>query len=90
VSRVIFLLSQPSMSWLTPPVMNSVGQRGCNVVAAAMIDRLVHHAEARTLPGDSYRTRAAANCSPKTAAPTDKKRINECPPARQAANCFSL
>ncbi|MGW4652646.1 ATP-binding protein [Kitasatospora sp. NPDC004289] len=27
------------------------------VVAAAMIDRLVHHAEVRTLTGDSYRTR---------------------------------
>jgi DNA replication protein DnaC len=28
-----------------------------DVVAAAMIDRLVHHAEVRTLTGDSYRTR---------------------------------
>lgn len=28
-----------------------------DVVAAAMIDRLVHHAEVRTLAGDSYRTR---------------------------------
>lgn len=28
-----------------------------NVVAAAMIDRLVHHAEVLTLTGDSYRTR---------------------------------
>jgi DNA replication protein DnaC len=27
-------------------------------VAAAMIDRLVHHAEVLTLTGDSYRTRA--------------------------------
>jgi DNA replication protein DnaC len=29
-----------------------------DVVAAAMIDRLVHHAEILTLTGDSYRTRA--------------------------------
>ncbi|MEU6093150.1 ATP-binding protein [Streptomyces sp. NPDC047085] len=28
------------------------------VVAAAMIDRLVHHAEVLTLTGDSYRTQA--------------------------------
>ncbi|CAN5377735.1 hypothetical protein BH09ACT9_BH09ACT9_35930 [soil metagenome] len=27
-----------------------------DVVAAAMIDRLVHHAEVLTLSGDSYRT----------------------------------
>lgn len=27
-----------------------------NVVAAAMIDRLVHHAEVLTLSGDAYRT----------------------------------
>lgn len=31
---------------------------GDEVVAAAMIDRLVHHARALTLAGDSYRTRA--------------------------------
>ena len=30
---------------------------GDDVVAAAMIDRLVHHAEVMTLTGDSYRTR---------------------------------
>lgn len=29
-----------------------------DVIAAAMIDRLVHHAEVLTLTGDSYRTRA--------------------------------
>lgn len=29
-----------------------------DVVAAAMIDRLVHHAEVLTLAGDSFRTRA--------------------------------
>ena len=29
-----------------------------DVVAAAMIDRLVHHAEVLTLSGDSYRTRS--------------------------------
>ncbi len=31
---------------------------GDEIVAAAMIDRLVHHAEVLTLSGDSYRTRA--------------------------------
>lgn len=31
---------------------------GDDIVAAAMIDRLVHHAEVLTLAGDSYRTRA--------------------------------
>ncbi len=30
-----------------------------DVVAAAMIDRLVHHAEVLTLTGDSYRTRSS-------------------------------
>jgi len=30
---------------------------GDEIVAAAMIDRLVHHAEVLTLTGDSYRTR---------------------------------
>lgn len=29
---------------------------GDDVVAAAMIDRLVHHSEVLTLSGDSYRT----------------------------------
>jgi len=29
-----------------------------DIVAAAMIDRLVHHAEVLTLTGDSYRTRS--------------------------------
>lgn len=28
-----------------------------DIIAAAMIDRLVHHAEVLTLDGDSYRTR---------------------------------
>jgi DNA replication protein DnaC len=31
---------------------------GDEVIAAAMIDRLVHHAEVLTLAGESYRTRA--------------------------------
>ena len=31
---------------------------GDEVLAAAMIDRLVHHTEVLTLAGDSYRTRA--------------------------------
>jgi hypothetical protein len=36
-----------------------------DVVAAAVIDRLVHHAEVLTLTGDSYRTRqrVARTCS---------------------------
>ena len=29
-----------------------------DIVASAMIDRLVHHAEVLTLAGDSYRTRS--------------------------------
>ena len=36
-----------------------------DIVAAAMIDRLVHHAEVLTLTGDSYRTANAASCSPR-------------------------
>jgi DNA replication protein DnaC len=32
-----------------------------DVVAAAMIDRLIHHAEVLTLTGDSYRTRQRRN-----------------------------
>ncbi|MFI8392669.1 ATP-binding protein [Streptomyces sp. NPDC085540] len=32
------------------------GETVSDVVAAAMIDRLVHHAEVLTLTGDSYRT----------------------------------
>ncbi|WP_275562909.1 MULTISPECIES: ATP-binding protein [unclassified Streptomyces] len=32
-----------------------------DVVAAAMIDRLVHHAEVLTLTGGSYRTRQRRN-----------------------------
>jgi DNA replication protein DnaC len=31
---------------------------GDEIIAAAMIDRLVHHAEVLTLDGDCYRTRA--------------------------------
>lgn len=38
-----------------------------DVVAAAMIDRLVHHAEVLTLTGDSYRTRARRELLAKTA-----------------------
>ena len=38
---------------------------GDDVVAAAMIDRLVHHAEILALKGDSYRLRAkTATCPP--------------------------
>src|SRR4051794_33594559 len=39
-----------------PPSPNRWGEvSGDDVVAAAMIDRLVHHAEVITLKGDSYR-----------------------------------
>lgn len=41
-----------------------------DVVAAAIIDRLVHHAEVRTPAGDSYRTRARRDLLNKTAPPT--------------------
>lgn len=43
-----------------------------DVVAAAMIDRMVHHAEVLTLTGDSY----PANCWPRRTAPvaTDSPR----------------
>ena len=44
-----------------PPSNLSFGRWGeiftDDVVAAAMIDRLVHHAEVLTLDGESYRTR---------------------------------
>jgi hypothetical protein len=41
------------------PAVRTLGEVfGDDVVAAAMIDRLVHHAEVLTLAGDSYRTRA--------------------------------
>jgi len=36
-----------------------------DVVAAAMIDRPVHHAEVLTLTGDSCRTRQRRNFSPR-------------------------
>jgi DNA replication protein DnaC len=39
---------------------------GDDVVAAAMIDRLVHHAEVLTLTGDSYRTRNRRHLLTKT------------------------
>ena len=42
---------------------------GDDVVAAAMIDRLVHHAEVLTLTGDSYRTRQRRELLTKTTAP---------------------
>ena len=34
---------------------------GDQTIAAAMIDRLVHHAEVHTLTGDSYRTKNRAS-----------------------------
>ena len=45
---------------------------GDDVVAAAMIDRLVHHAEVLTLTGDSYRTRARRELLAKDPATTNR------------------
>jgi DNA replication protein DnaC len=45
---------------------------GDDVVAAAMIDRLVHHAEVLALTGDSYRTRTRRELLAKKPAPTTK------------------
>ena len=42
-----------------------------DVVAAAMIDRLVHHAEVLTLTGDSYRTRTRRELLGKNRATND-------------------
>jgi DNA replication protein DnaC len=39
------------------PAPNRWGEIFSDDVVAAMIDRLVHHAEVLTLTGDSYRTR---------------------------------
>ncbi|MGR6998728.1 ATP-binding protein [Yinghuangia aomiensis] len=40
------------------PALRTLGETfSDDVVAAAMIDRLVHHAELLTLTGDPYRTR---------------------------------
>ena len=44
-------------------VLFSVGVNRGEIVAAAMIDRLVHHAEVVTLAGDSTAPAAAARCS---------------------------
>jgi DNA replication protein DnaC len=51
---------------------------GDDVVAAAMIDRLVHHAEVLTLAGDSYRTRSRRELLKKDPTPTteDPTRTN--------------
>jgi DNA replication protein DnaC len=46
---------------------------GDDVVAAAMIDRLVHHAEVLTLTGDSYRTRSRRELLKKNPTPTTKE-----------------
>jgi DNA replication protein DnaC len=45
---------------------------GDDVVAAAMIDRLVHHAEVLSLTGDSYRTRSRRELLKKNPTPTTK------------------
>ena len=45
---------------------------GDDIVAAAMIDRLVHHAEIVALKGDSYRLRDATATSPARQGMTDK------------------
>ncbi|NMR20290.1 ATP-binding protein, partial [Cellulomonas fimi] len=41
-----------------------------DIVAAAMIDRLVHHAEVLTLTGESYRTRTRRDLLTTTPAST--------------------
>ena len=46
---------------------------GDDVVAAAMIDRLVHHAEVLTTTGDSYRTRSRRELLKKNPTPTTKE-----------------
>lgn len=43
-----------------------------DIIAAAMIDRLVHHAEVLTLAGDSYRTRARRELLKNPATPADQ------------------
>src|SRR3954453_10069027 len=50
---------------------------GDDVVAAAMIDRLVHHAEILALKGDSYRLKAAT--SPARRPPEPPKRPDRSP-----------
>jgi DNA replication protein DnaC len=44
---------------------------GDDVVAAAMIDRLVHHAEILALKGDSYRLKDRDLARPPAATPAD-------------------
>ena len=57
------------------PAFQALGETSSDdAVAAAIIDRIAHHAEVLTLIGDSYRTPPAANYSPKTTqAPTNQR-----------------
>ncbi|MFI1104490.1 ATP-binding protein [Streptomyces melanogenes] len=48
---------QGSVMVTSNPAFGRWGETFSDVVAAAMIDRLVHHAEVLTLTGDSYHTR---------------------------------
>lgn len=50
--------TKSAQSWSQQPAVRWGETFSDDVVAAAMIDRLVHHAEVLTLTGDSYRTRA--------------------------------
>jgi DNA replication protein DnaC len=59
---------------------------GDDVVAAAMIDRLVHHAEVLTLTGDSYRTRSRRELLKKNPTPTTKESTTARRNTQQAAN----
>jgi DNA replication protein DnaC len=55
---------------------------GDEVVAAAMIDRLVHHAEVIALKGDSYRLKTETSAaSPRPARPTTTDRGGQLSPA---------
>ncbi len=50
---------------------------GDDVVAAAMIDRLVHHAEVIALKGDSYRLKTATSAASRPPqAPTNEDRLS--------------
>ena len=60
---------------------------GDDVVAAAMIDRLVHHAEVISLTGSSYRTRARRELL--AADPAAATRTTASPPAATTGEATS-
>ena len=55
---------------------------GDDVVAAAMIDRLVHHAEILALKGDSYRLKDRDLARPTSPTPATEPRATSAAPAR--------